>query len=67
MKWTRLIITTLLALGALPVWPAGSAHKEQAQSQSSLIRGGNLIVEAFDDGSYGLRSTAIPGDVLRSD
>jgi len=67
MKWTQSIIATLLVLGSLPVWPAGSAHKEQAQSQSSLIRGGNLIVEAFDDGSYGLRSTAIPGDVLRSD
>jgi len=32
-----------------------------------LIHGGNLTVEAFDDGFYALRSTTIPGDVLRSE
>jgi hypothetical protein len=32
-----------------------------------LIRGGSLTIEAFDDGFYALRSTTIPGDVLRSE
>ncbi len=67
MKWTRLIFATLFVLAWLPVWLAGRAHGESAHSQSNLIRGGNLTIEAFDDGSYALRSTAIPGDVLRSD
>jgi hypothetical protein len=67
MKWMRLIFATLLVVASLPVWPAGRAHDEPAPSQSKLIRGGNLAIEAFDDGSYALRSTTIPGDVLRSD
>lgn len=67
MKRMRLIFATLLVLAPLSVWPAGRAHGESAPSQSNLIRGGNLAIEAFDDGSYALRSTAIPGDVLRSD
>jgi hypothetical protein len=36
-------------------------------SSSSLIRGGELTIEAFDDGFYGLSSTAIHGTVLRSE
>ena len=73
MKWMRLIYSLLLVPSLLPVcslllvWPAVRAHGEPAPSQSNLIRGGNLSVEAFDDGFYALRSTAIPGDVLRSE
>jgi alpha-galactosidase len=67
MKWLRLIFATLLVIGPVPVWSAVRAQGEPAPSQSNLIRGGNLAIEAFDDGSYALRSTTIPGDVLRSD
>jgi alpha-galactosidase len=67
MKWLRLIFATLLVIASVPVWPAVRAQGEPAPSQSNLIRGGNLAIEAFDDGSYALRSTTIPGDVLRSD
>jgi alpha-galactosidase len=38
-----------------------------AQSGSvNEIRGGDLSVQVLDDGSYSLRSTAIPGDVLHA-
>jgi hypothetical protein len=67
MKWMRLIFATLLVVASVPVWPAGRAHDEPALPGSKLIRGGSLAIEAFDDGSYALRSTTIPGDVLRSD
>ena len=67
MKWLRLIFATLLVIASVPVWPAGRAHGDPAPSPSNLIRGGNLAIEAFEDGSYALRSTTISGDVLRSD
>ena len=72
-KWMRSIFSLLLVRSLLPVWcllpvwPAGRAHGEPAPSQANLIRSGNLSVEAFDDGFYALRSTTIPGDVLRSE
>jgi alpha-galactosidase len=67
MKWMRSIFSSLLVLCLLPVWPARRANGKPAPSQANLIRGGNLSVEAFDDGFYALRSTTIPGDVLRSE
>jgi alpha-galactosidase len=67
MKWLRLIFAALLVIASVPVWPADKAHEDPAPSRSNLIRGGALAVEAFDDGSYALRSTTIPGYVLRSD
>lgn len=67
MKWTCSIFVALLVVASLPVWPAGRAYGESSPSPSSVIHGGNLTIEAFDDGSYALRSTAIPGDVLRSE
>jgi len=67
LKWMRSIYSLLLVPCLLPVWSAGRAHGEPAPSQPKLIRGGNLSVEAFDDGFYALRSTTIPGDVLRSE
>ncbi len=52
---------------SLPVWTASRARAQSAPSQPYSIRGGNLSVETFDDGSYALQSSAIPGDVLRSE
>jgi alpha-galactosidase len=66
----RLMLATLFlaaSAASLPVWAAGEMFGEPAPSQANLIRGGNLAIEAFDDGTYALRSTTIPGDVLRSD
>ncbi|MGA7339456.1 MAG: PKD domain-containing protein [Terracidiphilus sp.] len=62
MKWTRFTFGLLLMLSSLPAIIASTVH-----AQSYVVRGGNLTVEAFDDGSYALRSSAIPGDVLRSE
>jgi len=67
MKWTRFIPALPLVLASLMAWPAGGARTHSAASPTDLIRGGALTVETFDDGSYALRSTAIPGEVLRSD
>jgi len=67
MKWTRSISGISLVLSFLLVWPASRAHGQSVPSKPNLIRGGNLTLEAFDDGFYALRSTAIPGDVLRSE
>jgi hypothetical protein len=67
MKWTRLIVVLPLALALLPAWPANGAHGQSVASVPDLIRGGDLTIEVFDDGFYVLRSTTIPGDVLRSE
>ena len=67
MKWTRLNLALPLILFSLPVWLACRAQGQSLLSQPDLIRGGNLAVETFDDGFYALRSTTIPGDVLRSE
>ena len=67
MQWARLIFALLLMLSSLPVWPASRAHGQSVPSQPNSIRGGSLIIEAFDDGFYALRSTTIPGGVLRSE
>jgi alpha-galactosidase len=67
MNWTRSIPVLLFTLSSLPVWPAGRTHEQSGHSSPIEIRGGNLAVEAFDDGFYALRSTAIPGAVLRSE
>jgi len=70
VSWMRLMLATLFlaaSAASLPVWAAGEMFGEPAPSQANLIRGGNLAIEAFDDGTYALRSTTIPGDVLRSD
>jgi hypothetical protein len=67
MKWPHLIFALLFILSWLTVWPASRAHGQSVPSQPNFIRGGNLTIEAFDDGFYALRSTTIPGDVLRSE
>jgi len=67
MRWTHSIFVVLFVLASLPVWPVGEAYGESATPQFSVIHGENLTVEAFDDGFYALRSSAIPGDVLRAE
>ena len=66
MKWTSLVTVLFLTLSSLTVWSAKKPHEKSGLS-SNVIRGGNLAIEAFDDGFYALRSTAIPQDVLRSE
>jgi alpha-galactosidase len=67
MKVSHFALGLLLLFASLPVWAANSARAQSAPSQPHLIRGGKLAVETFDDGSYALQSSAIPGDVLRSE
>ena len=65
MKIARLIFGLLLAFVLQAAWFTNPAHGKTVPSQPNSIHGGNLAVEVFDDGSYALRSSAIPGDVLR--
>ena len=67
MKIARLIFALLLAFVLQAAWFTNPAHGKTVPSQPNSIQGGNLTVEVFDDGSYALRSTAIHGDVLRSE
>jgi alpha-galactosidase len=67
MNSAHLALGMLLMSASLPVWTACKVHAQSAPSQPSSIHGGNLTVETFDDGSYALQSSAIPGDVLRSE
>jgi len=67
MKWARSIFGIFLVFIFLLVWPASRAHGQSVPSKLNSISGGNLNIEAFDDGSYALRSTAIHWDVLRSE
>ncbi len=67
MKLARLILGLFLALVLQAAWFANPAHGKPASVLPNSIHGGNLTVEAFDDGSYALRSTAIHGDVLHSE
>jgi len=67
MKWTSSIPALLLVLASVSGCPASGAQEGSAASRSNLIRGGALAVEVFDDGFYAIRSTTIPGDVVRSE
>jgi alpha-galactosidase len=67
MKSPRFALGLLLVLATLPVWAASGMRAQSAPSQPDSIRGGDLTVRTFDDGTYALQSTAIPGDVLRSE
>ena len=67
MKSKRSIPGLLLALLSLAAGLAGGARGQSVPSAAGEIRGGNLAIEAFGDGSYALRSTAIHGDVLRAE
>ena len=67
MKWARLIFSWVLMVALQTFWLVSGANGQSVPPQPGLIRGGNLAIEAYDDGFYALRSTAIPGDVLRSE
>jgi hypothetical protein len=67
MKSARLIFALLLVFVLQAAWLLNPAHGKPAPNLPNSIHGGNLAVQIFDDGSYALRSTAIRGDVLRSD
>jgi alpha-galactosidase len=67
MKWTRSIPVVLLTLSSLPASPASKPHEQPLSSSPTLVHGRNLTIAVFDDGFYALRSTEIPGDVLRSE
>jgi len=55
-----------LAFLLLPACLACAAQAAPAAAQPTVIRGGELSVAVFQDGTYSLKSTAIPGDVLHS-
>jgi alpha-galactosidase len=67
MKWTHWIPPLLLALAPLANRAAERGQEHSESSSQSLIRSGELTIEALDDGFYALRSTAIRGDVLRAE
>ena len=67
MKFTRSSLPWLLLLVLQPFCLARGVSQQPVSSLPGPIRGGNLAIEAFDDGFYALRSTAIQGDVLRSE
>jgi hypothetical protein len=67
MKWTRLSVPLLLLLASQAFWLARGASGQSVPTLPGVIRGGNLAIEAYDDGFYAVRSMAIPGDVLRAE
>jgi alpha-galactosidase len=67
MKWKIPVAMLSLLVGALSAWPETRSHGEATRSGSSIIRGGALSVEAFNNGSYALRSTVVPREVLHSE
>ncbi len=65
MKWGVFLVGLPVAL-MTQFLATSQATAQSAIPPTRLIHGGELSVEAFDDGSYTLRSTAVPGDVLHS-
>jgi len=59
MKSAHLIFPSMIMLASQTLWLASGA-RGQSRPLSLLDQGGNLAIEAFDDGFYALRSTAIP-------
>src|SRR5579871_5183428 len=66
MKLNISICMPLILFAGSTVWPQVGVQKVTARSSFNLIQGGELSIETFDDGTYALRSNAIPGMVLRS-
>ncbi|MDR3752440.1 MAG: PKD domain-containing protein [Terracidiphilus sp.] len=66
MKCKLPIFGLALVFVQLQASAAGGAQAVVAGPQPAMIRGGDLSVAVFDDGSYALRSTAISGDVLHA-
>ena len=66
MKLSIPICASLILFTGPMLWSQGKVQEVATHSSSNSIQGGTLSVETFDDGSYALRSAAIPGVVLRS-
>jgi hypothetical protein len=66
MKCKLPIFGLALAFVLLQACAAGGAQAGGAGAQPISIRGGDLAVAVFDDGSYALRSAGISGDVLHA-
>jgi alpha-galactosidase len=67
MKWKVSVIVLLLLADSIVVWPRSGLCEKIARSGVDIIRGGALSVETFSNGSYALHSTAVSGEVLRSE
>lgn len=67
MKWKVPVAVLVFFVSALPVWPDNRPHGEAPRSGPNVIRGGDLSVEALGNGSYALRFTGVPGEVLRAE
>jgi hypothetical protein len=66
MKCGLPIFGLALAFVLLQACAAAGAQAAAAGAQPTMIRGGDLSVAVFDDGSHALRSAAISGDVLHA-
>jgi hypothetical protein len=55
-----------LALAFVLLQASAGAQTAAAGAQPAMIRGGDLSVAVFEDGSYALRSAGISGDVLHA-
>src|ERR1700723_3867606 len=67
MKWKVPVIVLLLLIDSIVAWPRSGLCEKATRSGANIIRGGALSVETFSNGSYALRSTAVSGEVLRSE
>lgn len=66
MKLNFPICILLILSAGSTVWSKGRVREVARPASSNSIQGGELSIQIFDDGSYALRSRAIPGVVLRS-
>src|SRR5271166_627530 len=66
MKCKLTIFGLALAIVVLQASAVGEAQAAAGVAQPAMIRGGDLSVAVFNDGSYALRSAAISGDVLHA-
>lgn len=66
MKLRILICASLILLIAPAVRSQDRVQKVVTLTSSNSVQGGELSIATFDDGSYALRSKAIPNIVLRS-
>jgi alpha-galactosidase len=66
MKCKLPIFGLALAFVLFQACAAGGTQAAATGAQPTMIRGGDLSVAVFDDGSYALRSAAISGDVLHA-
>jgi alpha-galactosidase len=67
MKWKIPVVMLSLLVGTFSAWPESRSHGDATRPGSSILHGGALSVEVFSNGSYALRSTEVPGEVLHSE